>query len=155
MNPGDLGEVRENVFSEEFGGEVPAASVDLIPDSRYAGLEVHKLPLEARKVEFLRVDGFWYAKVSEGAQEAMEETWRQALENSLNREDLFENHPLIRKALDQFRDEIKRCTHLECTHRRVIVSEGGWPKGRCEDCRAEMDYDQDSRNWIPVKVGVA
>ena len=72
-----LGKALQVSDSENAAEGVPLVSLDTVPaDDRYASLEIHTLPLEARKVEFLRVDGFWFVKASEGVGEIIEDAWR-------------------------------------------------------------------------------
>ena len=99
--------------------EVPLCSVDqLADDARYASLEIHTLPLEAAKLEFLRVDGFWFVKASEGVQEAIESAWRAGTEP---------------------------CAHRNVT---VTSEDEPDLCGRCNHCGVDLDYDPVERNWV-------
>lgn len=70
-----------NEEPEPDAGAVPLVSLDLVEDEKFASLEVHTLPLEVAKVEFLRIDGFWYVKASEGVNEVLEDAWRDEWKN--------------------------------------------------------------------------
>lgn len=72
--------IRLRSHEASAAGPVPLVSLEKIEDERYALLEVHTLPLEARKLEFLRIDGFWFVKASEGVNEAIEEAWRDGMQ---------------------------------------------------------------------------
>lgn len=80
-----IGKSRQRIYRIDFTPiavreDVPLVSFDVLAnDERFAILENHKLPLDARKLEFLRVDGYFFVKAGEGANEALDELMRAKL----------------------------------------------------------------------------
>ncbi len=130
--------------SPDYIEPVPAASADTLPDDpRFVSIEIHTLRVNATKLEFLRLDGFWLVKASEGVNQMLEDLWREETDKLRKQEAEERDSGQIERVVAMV-EAVRNCRHTDVT---LSNGDNGESQGHCTACGVRMFFDQLCHNW--------